>query len=211
MLFMITLSHECFNTLVAIERPYLSVCLHLNLKTWCVCNVYTSEGMVTRAEWKKDQNCKLQFPQPDYWPRHSPDFRTDWAIFLLWNWQNVRCKQTIKQKLKFSISTTRFGPTSQQWTSFVLYILWWSPSSFCETWVFSGTKNAKKPYIKWEKSRKPLSIGWKWADYLPCYHVTDLFQNSSHTIVSFTRGAFSGMRKSSESGFFSLSNFTTLQ
>ena len=33
-------------------------------------------------------------------------------------------KQVNKQKLKFSICTTRFGTTSQQWTSFVLYILW---------------------------------------------------------------------------------------
>jgi len=29
---------------------------------------------------EKDQNCKLQFPQPDYWPRHSPDFRTVFGI-----------------------------------------------------------------------------------------------------------------------------------
>ena len=82
MLGMINLSCECFNTLVAIERPYLSVCLHLNLKTWCVCNMYTSEGMVTRAEWKKDQNCKLQFPQPDYWPGHSPNFTTVFGIMI---------------------------------------------------------------------------------------------------------------------------------
>ena len=29
---------------------------------------------------EKDQNCKLQFPQPDYWPLHSPDFRTVFGI-----------------------------------------------------------------------------------------------------------------------------------
>ena len=29
-------------------------------------------------------------------------------------------------------------------------------------------------YINWEKARKPLSDGRKWADFLPCYHVTDL-------------------------------------
>ena len=31
---------------------------------------------------EKDQNCKLQFPQPDYWPRHSPDFRTVFGIMI---------------------------------------------------------------------------------------------------------------------------------
>ena len=31
---------------------------------------------------EKDQNCKLQFPQPDYWPRHSPDFRTVFEIMI---------------------------------------------------------------------------------------------------------------------------------
>ena len=30
---------------------------------------------------EKDQNCKLQFPQPDYWPRRSPDFRTVFQHF----------------------------------------------------------------------------------------------------------------------------------
>ena len=44
------------------------------------------------------------------------------------------------------------------------YILWWSPHSFLNF----------PRYIKWEKARKPLSIGRKWRDYLPCCHVTDL-------------------------------------
>ena len=43
----------------------------------------------------------------------------DWTIFLLRNWQNVRYKQTSKQtnkqKLKISISTTRLPTTSQSW------------------------------------------------------------------------------------------------
>ena len=30
----------------------------------------------------------------------------------------------------------------------------------------------KKPYIKWEKARKPLSNGQKWANFLPRNHVT---------------------------------------
>ena len=31
----------------------------------------------------------------------------------------------------------------------------------------------KKPYIKWEKARKPLSNSRKWANFLPRNHVTD--------------------------------------
>ena len=31
---------------------------------------------------EKDQNCKLQFPQPDYEPRHSPNFRTVFGIMI---------------------------------------------------------------------------------------------------------------------------------
>ena len=34
-----------------------------------------------RVEWK-EQNCKLLFPQPDYWPRYSPDFRSDFGIMI---------------------------------------------------------------------------------------------------------------------------------
>ena len=35
------------------------------------------------VEWsEKDQNCKLRFPQPDYWPHHSPDFRTVFGIMI---------------------------------------------------------------------------------------------------------------------------------
>ena len=41
----------------------------------------------------------------------------DWTIFLLQNWQNMRYKQTRKQtkkqKLKISISTTRLPTTSE--------------------------------------------------------------------------------------------------
>ena len=36
----------------------------------------------TLERCEKDQNCKLQFPQPDYWPRHSPDFRTVFGIMI---------------------------------------------------------------------------------------------------------------------------------
>ena len=39
-----------------------------------------SRYLLERSE--KDQNCKLQFPQPDYWPRHSPDFRTVFEIII---------------------------------------------------------------------------------------------------------------------------------
>ena len=38
----------------------------------------------------------------------------------------------------------------------------------CEVYV-----PEKKPYIKWEKARKPLSNSRKWANFLPRNHVTD--------------------------------------
>ena len=31
---------------------------------------------------EKDQNCKLQFPQADYFLRNSPDFRTVFGIMI---------------------------------------------------------------------------------------------------------------------------------
>ena len=34
-----------------------------------------------RVQWKRS-NCKLQFPQLDYWPRHSPDFRAVFGIMI---------------------------------------------------------------------------------------------------------------------------------
>ena len=34
-----------------------------------------------RVQWKRS-NCKLQFPQLDYWPRHSPNFRTVFGIMI---------------------------------------------------------------------------------------------------------------------------------
>ena len=60
--------------------------------------------------------------------------------------------------------------------------------------------------MKWEKARKPLSNARKWVDFLPCYHITDLI---SEQVSDFRFGhlsVFSGVRKSSESNFFSLSN-----
>ena len=60
--------------------------------------------------------------------------------------------------------------------------------------------------MKWEKRREPLSNSRKWVDYLTCYHVADLI---SEQVSDFRFGhlsVFSGVRKSSESNFFSLSN-----
>ena len=37
--------------------------------------------MIERCE--KDQNCKLQFQQQDYWPCHSLDFRTVFEIMII--------------------------------------------------------------------------------------------------------------------------------
>ena len=48
------------------------------------------------------------------------------------------------------------------------------PFSSCEIGKTWGLQNEKKPYVKWEKARKPLSNGRKWANYLPRYHVTEL-------------------------------------
>ena len=48
------------------------------------------------------------------------------------------------------------------------------PFFSCEIGKTWGTENDKKPYVKWEKARKPLSNGRKWANFLPRNHVTDL-------------------------------------
>ena len=64
--------------------------LHLEMKTRKTRYILTQNGPVWANIWKysllecseKDQNCKLQFPQPDYWPRHSPDFRTVFGIMI---------------------------------------------------------------------------------------------------------------------------------
>ena len=73
------------------------------------------------------------------------------------NWQNVRYKQTSKQtnqqKLKISISTTRFGTTSQQWASFILYIFWWSLSSF-----------VKLEFAQVHKLRKSQKTTFRWPE-----------------------------------------------
>ena len=130
----------------------------------------------------------------------------DWTIFLLRNWQNVKYKQTSKQtnkqKLKISISTTRFGTTSQQQTSFVLNILWWTPSSFAKLELFR--------YIKWEKTlykmRKSKKTTFQWPLVSRLLTTSQIwFQNRSQIFVSGMGRAFSELRKNSESGFFSLS------
>ena len=94
--------------------------------------------------------------------------------------------------MKISISTTRFGTTSHQLTSFASYTLWWSPSSFA------------KLEFSLQRARKPLSSGQKWypqVDYLQRHSV------SSHSwfqiFILGTGSAFSEVRKNS--GLFSLS------
>ena len=91
------------------------------------------------------------------------------------NWQNVSYKQTSKQT-----KIENFNFHNQIWNDvtamnkfcFIHFVV--KSFLFCENWIFSGTKNEKKPCIKWEKVRKPLSNDRKWAAFLPCYHVTDL-------------------------------------
>ena len=81
----------------------------------------------------------------------------DWTIFLLRNLQNIRYKQTSKktnkQKLKTSISTPRFGAAPHQSTSFVLSILWWSPSSFAKL-ESSQVHKMKKALLLTTRSEK---------------------------------------------------------
>ena len=89
-----------------------------------------------------NKNWNFQFPQPDYQPRHSPDFRTLFGIMI-------------------------------------------GPFSSCEIGKTWGLQNEKKPYVKWEKARKPLSNGRKWANYLPRYHVTELI---SEQVSDFSFG-----------------------
>ena len=44
---------------------------------WLFLNSFWYNGHLRRVEWsEKDQNCELQFQQPDYWPRHSPEKTT---------------------------------------------------------------------------------------------------------------------------------------
>ena len=71
----------------------------------------------------------------------------DWTIFLLRKWQNVRYKQTSKQrnkqKLKISISTTLLPTTSQSW---------FQNSFWNHDWTIFLVQNWQNVrYIKWEK------------------------------------------------------------
>ena len=108
------------------------------------------------AEWKRSK-----FPQADYLPRHNPDFKTVFGItygpFSLIKINKTWGTNKQTKKMKISISTTRFGTTSHQLTSFASYTLWWSPSSFA------------KLEFSLQRVRKPLSSGQKWypqVDYL---------------------------------------------
>ena len=77
------------------------------------------------AEWKRSK-----FPQADYLPRHNPDFKTVFGIifgpFSLIKISKTWGTNKQTKKMKISISTTIFGTTSHQLTSFASYTLWWS-------------------------------------------------------------------------------------
>ena len=76
----------------------------------------------------------------------------DWTIFHLRNWQNMRYKQTSKQtnkqKLKISISTTRLPTTSQ---------FWFQNSFWNHDWTIFLLRNWQNlRYIKWEKALRKM-------------------------------------------------------
>ena len=106
----------------------------------------------------KDQNCKSQFQQADYHQCHSLDLSSGIGImigpfFILQNYQNLKNKQSNKQKFKTSYSATRFGNTSHQWMCFVLSIYWWSPSSLA--------KQVKSAFV-WKRADLEFDIEWKY-------------------------------------------------
>ena len=116
--------------------------------SWWLANV---DQMVdhsgTHVGWcrVKKTNCKLQFPQPYYFPRHSPDFRTvleSWLDhFPLATYQNVRCKQRSKQTNK-QTKTDNFNIPNQIWNivapitvfCFIHFVV--KSFVFCKTWIF---------------------------------------------------------------------------
>ena len=60
--------------------PLCTCCDEINHCIHDVVVVYCHHYILERCE--KDQNCKLQFPQPDYQPCHSPEFRTVFGIMI---------------------------------------------------------------------------------------------------------------------------------
>ena len=130
---------------------------------------------------EKYKSFKLKIPQPDSERRHSPDFRTVFGIMIgpfssceigkTWGTNKQVNKQTNKN-WKFQFPQPDYQPrhSSDFRTVFGIMI---GPFSSCEIGKTWGLQNEKKPYIKWEKARKPLSNGRKWANFLPRNHVTD--------------------------------------
>ena len=46
------------------------------------CEIGKTWGKNKQVNKQTNKNWKFQFPQPDYWPRHSPDFRTVFGIII---------------------------------------------------------------------------------------------------------------------------------
>ena len=138
---------------------------------------------------EKYKSFKLKIPQPDSERRHSPDFRTVFGIMIgpfssceigkTWGTNKQVNKQTNKN-WKFQFPQPDYQPrhSSDFRTVFGIMI---GPFSSCEIGKTWGLQNEKKPYVKWEKARKPLSNGRKWANHLPRYHVTELISQKSET------------------------------
>ena len=89
------ISHFCICT----QENYvlsLNCCRIFENNTGCLKKIYnkisspaalSAAPIVSILQWAlersgKHQNCKLQFPQPDYWPRHNPDIRTVFGIMI---------------------------------------------------------------------------------------------------------------------------------
>ena len=154
--------------------------LHLSLVHEESVNDFQGVYILKRSE--EYQNCKLQLPKADYFPRNSPDFRTVFGIMIgpfsfcemgkMWGTNKQVNKQTNKN-WNFQFPQPDYQPRHSPDFRTVFGIMI-GPFSSCEIGKTWGLQNEKKPYVKWEKARKPLSNGRKWADYLSRYHVTDL-------------------------------------
>ena len=105
-----------------------------------------------RVQWKRS-NCKLQFPQLDYWPRHSPNFRTVFGILIgpfssceigkTWGTNKDVNKQTNKNR-KFKYPQPDLEPRLSNEQVFIRH-LWWSPSSFARLEYSQVHKVRKSP------------------------------------------------------------------
>ena len=93
-----------------------------------------------------NKNWKFQFPQPDYQPRHSPDFRTVFGIMIgpfsfceigkRWGTNNQVNKQTNKNwKFQYPQPDLESRQNNEQ----ILFYTFFGEVHFAEKWIFRGT------------------------------------------------------------------------